>query len=127
MSQNRINVNGTWYIKEDQSVETQIEIDPTFSESCTVETDKYCYEASRLKKDNDTFYDDISIEVTTKTGIRSDWRSDYWDHNAWLIGVLEGNEDSLPEFYKAIPEGNEQAIFYLLLEKLVEIGWLKKT
>lgn len=123
MSQHRINIDGVWYVREKEKV--NIEIYPTFSESCTVETDKYCYEASRLKKDNDTFYDDISIEVTTKTGIRSEWRSDYWDHTEWLIGVLERNEDSLSEFYKAIPDVNEQAIFYLLLEKLAEIGWLK--
>ena len=124
----RIEVDGVWYIKEPTITETEpIELDPTYVESCVVESNKYCYEASRLKNDDGTFYDDVSIKITIKDGKREDWKEDYWDHQSWMLGVLENNPESLPEFEKSIHNKKEQDFCKAMLQNLVDIGWLKDT
>ena len=104
-----------------------IEIYPTFTEECCVETDKYCFVASRLRKGGgDEFYPDISITFTDKrTGDRDTWKEDYWDNNNWFKGILEGNIESiasLDEETGLCLQGKRQLKGFL--NRLVEEGWL---
>jgi len=52
----RIEINGVWYVREDaindslDHLESE-EMNLTFSEECCYETDKYCFVASRIRKD----------------------------------------------------------------------------
>jgi hypothetical protein len=69
--ENRIQVNGEWYVKEQESTaEAQpIELELTHFEGCVYENDKYCFEVTRIYKNYDKgeFYSDcIDVEFTAK-------------------------------------------------------------
>ena len=130
--ENRIEINGVWYVREDaitdplDHLEAE-EMDLTFSEECCYETDKYCFAASRMRKDGgDEFYPDIAITFTDKrSGNRDTWKEEYWDNNNWFKGILYGNSDSiesLDEETELCPQGKRQ--FKGFLNRLVEEGWL---
>lgn len=132
--ENRIEINGVWYVREDaitdplDHLEAE-EMDLTFSEECTLETDKYCFVASRIRRDgssNDEFYPDISITFTDKrNGNRDTWNEEYWDNNNWFKGILEGDPESiksLNEETELCSQGKRQ--FKGFLNRLVEEKWL---
>jgi len=130
--ENRIEINGVWYVREDaitdplDHLEAE-EMELTFSEECCYETDKYCFVASRMRKDGgDEFYPDITIEFTDKrSGNRDTWKEEYWDNNNWFRGILYGNSDSiesLDEETNLCPQGKRQLKGFL--NRLVEEGWL---
>jgi hypothetical protein len=106
--------------------EEPIEIDPTFTEECIFETDKYCFVASRIKKDDGTFHDDISVTVTDKQfPSRDDWTEEHWDNMNWFRGILNNNPESMPEFIESVHDYREQQVFIQMLNKLIELGWFK--
>jgi hypothetical protein len=131
--ENRIEINGVWYIREDaitdplDHLESE-EMDLTFSEECCYESDKYSFVASRISRDGGygEFYPDIAIEFTDKrSGDRDTWKEEYWDNNEWFKGILYGNSDSiesLDEETDICPQGKRQ--FKRFLNRLVEEGWL---
>jgi len=89
------------------------------------ETDDYCWEASRIRKDDGTFYKDVHVEFKDKTV--DNWRSkesEYWDSNSWLLGVLQSNPESLKEARDCM---NEEGVktFREFLGYLNDLGWLK--
>jgi hypothetical protein len=130
--ENRIEINGVWYVREDvltdplDHLEAE-EMDLTFSEECCYETDKYCFVASRMRRDGgDEFYPDIAIEFTDKrSGDRDTWKEEYWDNNNWFRGILYGNSDSIESLDKETNlclQGKRQLKGFL--NRLVEEGWL---
>ena len=127
----RIQINGVWYVKEDQTPTTAIsyEIDEnklTYSESCVYENDKYCFEATRIFQDYDSgkFYDDIlDIEFTDKRGGKEKWITEQWDNLLWLDGILERDEYVIESIGKLMcHEGIETLISFLKILK--NKGWL---
>jgi hypothetical protein len=129
--ENRIQINGVWYVKEDQTPTTTIsyEIDEdklTYSQSCVYENDKYCFEAKRLFKNYDSgeiYTDIVDIEFTDKRNGRDNWIVEEWDDIGWFNGVLERNHDSI-EIAKEVMcfEGLETFISFLKILK--NKGWL---
>lgn len=130
--ENRIEINGVWYVREDtitdplDHLEAEV-IDLTFSEECCYETDKYCFVASRLRIDGvDELYLDVSIKFTDKrSGDRDTWKEEYWDNNNWFKGIVEGNPESvksLNEEMDICSQGKKQLKGFL--NRLVEEGWL---
>jgi hypothetical protein len=121
----RIQINGVWYVREDlnQVLEEEREMDLTFSQICTYETDEYCWEAMRIYKDEKTFFPDIDIKFTDKTDPKP-WREEHWDNNAWMKGVLNEDPESI---FEAKNSMNDKGIsdFREFLKKLVEHEWLK--
>jgi hypothetical protein len=130
--EDRIQINGVWYIREDAINDSldhleDEEMDLAFSEECHLETEKYCFTASRLRKGNsDEFYPDIDIEFTDKRSGDSDtWKKEYWDNNNWFKGILEGNPESVESLNKETDlcsQGKRQ--FKAFLNRLIEEGWL---
>jgi len=130
--ENRIEINGVWYVREDAINDSldnleEEEMDLTFTEECHYETDKYCFVASRMRKDGgDEFYPDITIEFTDKrSGDRDTWKEDYWDNNNWFKGIIEGKAESIVSLdveTDICPQGKKQLIGFL--NRLVEVGWL---
>ena len=127
----RIEINGVWYVREDAITDSLDRLESeemylTFSEECCYETSKYCFVASRIRKDEDEFYPDISITFTDKrSGDRNTWEEEYWDNNNWFKGILEGNPESiasLDEETYLCPQGKRQLKGFL--NRLVEEGWL---
>ena len=118
----RILINGEWYVKETKE---DIDVDFTFTNSCIVETDNYCFEAVRcMKDDNESFYPDISIDVTIKEGDRKNWKKEYWDNPKWMRGIMAGDKNCLEELIETVPEKYDHEVFFKMLFKLDEIGWL---
>lgn len=130
--EDRVQINGVWYIREDAINDSldhleDEEMDLAFSEECHLETDKYCFTASRLRKgDSDEFYQDISITFTDKrSGDKDTWKEEYWDNNNWFKGILEGNPESVESLNKETElcsQGKRQ--FKAFLNRLVEEKWL---
>jgi hypothetical protein len=127
----RIEINGVWYVREDAITDSldhleSEEMDLTFSEECCYETSKYCFVASRIRKDEDEFYPDISITFTDKrSGSRDTWKEEYWDNNNWFKGILEGDPDSIQSLNintSLCEQGKRQ--FKGFLNRLVEEKWI---
>jgi hypothetical protein len=122
----RIQINGVWYVKEDQTPTTAIsyEIDEdklTYSESCVYENEKYCFEATRIFQEYDSgkFYDDIlDIEFTDKRGGKEKWITEQWDNLLWFDGILERDEYVIESIGKLMcHEGIETLISFLKILK----------
>ena len=128
----RIEINGVWYVREDAINDSLCnlkdeEMNLTFSEECCYETNKYCFVASRIRKDEgDEFYPGIDITFTDKRSEdRDTWKEEYWDNNDWLKGILKGNScflRSLDDEIGLCKEGKKQ--FKGFLNRLVEEGWI---
>jgi len=122
----RIQVNGEWYIKETPpEVVEPVELDFTHTESLIYETDKYCFEVSRIYRDDDiTFYNGIDIQFTDKRSAdRTNWIEEYWDNNSFYIGVYENDESCIAD---ALESMDQEGITTLqqIVKQLIEKEWL---
>lgn len=130
--ENRILINGEWYVRESTITETPIVVtsdDCTFSQSVVYETETSCWEASRIYHswEADNLYDDFAIEYTNKVKWAND-RNDrsaieYWDNPTWLRGVMEENPDSV-KIAQEILSPRDLQYLQAFLRKLNELGWM---
>ena len=122
--QDRIEINGVWYIKEDLAKNQEEDIELIFSLQALYEDDKYCWEATRLYKDDtkSSFYEDIDIKFTDKR--EKPFKEDYWDNNAWMKGVLSNDPESMTHARESMCDDGVKT-FKLFLNKLKEEEWLK--
>jgi hypothetical protein len=134
--EDRIQVNGVWYVKEttkpipDPLRMTKIdEFDVTRSLSRVWENDDYAFEAKiLLEPDGNALEDtwgDCWVIVTEKVGDTNDtWVEHSIDNPRWMLGVLDGDPESMEEANKMMsPEGIRLFRGFLLL--LIRNGWLK--
>jgi len=121
--QDRIEINGVWYIREDLSNNQKEDIELNFSTTATYENNEYCWEATRLCKDESqvSFYEDIYIEFTDKRTIP--WKEEFWDGNVWTISVMNNDPEALKEARESMCDEGVKT-FQLFLKKLKEKGWL---
>ena len=124
--ENRIQVNGEWYVKESTTESQPIELDLTHFEGCVYENDKYCFEVTRLYKNYDKgeFYSDcIDIKFTDK---RTDkpWTTDHWDNASWLRGIYDNDRISINEALEVMDMDGIMELKALIGE-LIEKGWIK--
>jgi len=89
--EDRVQIDGIWYIKENK----QEPLDIIFYDGAVYEDDDYCIEASRDKE-----YNSISVEIYDKnTG-----KKEYIDNEDYIKGVIKGdtvdfmNEELLRNF-----------------------------
>lgn len=126
--EDRINIGGVWYVREDKTSLEDLNLDYTWFEGCVIETDDYAFEITRIRIDEDdiNFYDNITIEFTDKRPTdREDWIREHWDNNDWFIGILEEREDSINLLEETLPlEG--QRLFKKILNDLYDKSWLRK-
>lgn len=123
MENNRIQINGIWYVKEGTIKKPTVEeLDPTHFEGYVVENDDYAFEATRIFRDNGTPYNGVDIEVTTKKGEKKDWTVDHWDNDTWMKGILENDEEA----WEGLPEMSQDNILFLqaFLQFLKDKNWL---
>ena len=121
----RIQINGEWYVKETSSESVEpVELDFTHTESLIYETTKYCFEVSRIYRDDDiTFYDAVNIEFTDKRYPREEWKTEYWDNELFIIGVYENDESCIED---ALESMDQEGITTLqqIVKQLIEKEWL---
>jgi len=122
MNQNRIQINGMWYIREDLSENKDIEV--SYSMSCLYESDDYCWEATRLMKDDEvSYYPGIDIKFTDKR--EKPWKEEHWDGNGWMVAVMKNGPDAVKSARESMCEQGVKD-FKLFLNKLKEIKWLQQ-
>ena len=121
--EDRIQVNGVWYVREQEDTAPEVKIDIIRSEARTIESDKYCFEAIRLERKDapGTYFEDIDIKFTDKR--EKPWKEDYWDNNAWIRGVLMNDPESLENLRESVCLQG-QAEFKTFLKELKEEGWI---
>lgn len=95
MNKDRIQIDGVWYVREDNREDEPIKLDVTETQGCVVENEDFCYEATIIANGKGGFYDTVDIKVTDKR--QKPWKEDHWDNNSWMLGILENNPDSLEE------------------------------
>ena len=129
MNQTRIQIDGVWYVREDQSfyyiytIENLIDDkDLTNFIGCTYENDNYCWEATMIYKDEGTLYPGVDIKFTDKC--TKPWKEEHWDNNEWMVGIVTDNRDSIFVAMKSMDDSG-LLVFKQFLLKLVEKGWLK--
>ena len=126
----RIEINGTWYVRETPETqpterhELSIILDPTHTENLIYESDKYCFEVSRIYRDEGSFYPGVCIDVTDKRLPRVEWKTEYWDNESFFVGVYEGDEEALKG---ALISMDEQGVKELqaIVGDLIEKNWIK--
>lgn len=134
--EDRIKINGMWYVKEDKKQSPEInkiiinDDDVTHTLNCVWETDEWCFEATTILFDNAEMltdhYKDAFLKITDKRNSdRTEWVEHNVDNSFWFFAVLEGNEESLDSAYEIFDEyGIEQ--FRAFLTYLIKIDWLIK-
>jgi hypothetical protein len=126
----RIQVNGVWYVRETNPTPEIKEKDITFSMERTWESSDWCFVATVIMKDDaetlDDHYPDPYIKITDKrSDDRKDWIEDEVDNPEFMFGVLEGNPDSMGDANEMFDkQGLEEFRAFLLY--LNSIGWLTK-
>jgi hypothetical protein len=132
--QDRIEINGIWYVREDKQptpvIDDLNDEDVTDSLDCVWETDEFCFEATVLLRDNaeelTDFYGSVYLKITDKRpSDRKDWVEHDADNDKWLLGVLEGNPDSMSEAYEMFDENGIKQ-FRAFISYLIKKGWLTK-
>ena len=126
----RIEINGVWYIREDLAV-CPIEMDDVSianSLECTYETGDWCFTASVILKEDavlltDHYPDPYVLIVDKRSSDRSDWTEDSSDNPNWMIGILEGSPEAVSDAVKMF-DTQGLAEFKRFLLHLVEKGWL---
>lgn len=121
--EDRIQVNGVWYVREQEDATPEVEINIMRSESRTIESDKYYFEAIRLERSDapGTYYGDIDIKFTDKR--EKPWKEEYWDNNAWMRGVLINDPESMKHLRESVCLQGE-AEFKTFLKELEQEGWI---
>jgi hypothetical protein len=138
--EDRIQINGEWYIREQPDAELEAvlhpfrkEIKPLKREDVTgfkgfvYETDKFCYEVTIIAKsglfEEGEYYDNIDIKFTDKR--IKPWVEDHWDSMFWFRGVLENNPESVKELLIGDRMDREDVDgFRSFLAFLKQQGWL---
>lgn len=127
MKQDRIQINGVWYVREQSREEIDIIDNVIGSESRVFESNDFSFEAVRMKRtaDGNEFYDGIDMQFTDKREDRPNWIEEYWDNDAWLIGVYLNKPDSLKELtqYNLGDSGLKE--LQAFIGYLIDIQWLK--
>ena len=124
MDKDRIQIDGVWYVKESCTTSKSVEIKDTQVikfKGAAYETDKYCWEATKIYKDDGTLYSGLDVKFTDKTV--NPWKDSHWDNDKWMEGVLENNQDSLKEAYEVMDEEGV-AHFQAFLNKIKDEFWL---
>ena len=122
--EDRIQLNGEWYVREQPNPEPELDITDNIIRfrGISYESDKYVFEATIIRKPGSEFeYYDCDIEFKDKR--TRPWTEDLWDNPTWVKGVLNNNPESLEELRKTVcPQG--EAEFKAFLKVLKQEGWL---
>lgn len=123
--QERIHINGNWYILESSVKKNNpYMIEALVYDGLLYEYEDYAFDVSRIYDDNGKLYDDIVIKFTDKT--KSPYLEDMWDNKAWMLGVLNKNAESIEEAQEALSESGIKKLCYVVSDLIVR-GWLKET
>jgi hypothetical protein len=122
--EDRIEVNGVWYVREDTLNDVEDQLDITFSDCAELNGDGCYWEATRIYKNMDKTecYPEIHIKYT-------DSRTkdvEYWENNNWFNELLHKNinvYNKAYEYAKEVMSENNIKLFIRFLRFLKENEW----
>jgi hypothetical protein len=118
--EDRIEINGVWYVRETSSTPPPsiIEIDEsllTTTQQIIYEDGDYCFVASRIYKTDERFYDDFAIEITDKRSKdKSTWKEEYLDNVYFLHHLKNNHPGSIEEMSKIMCKDGINTLISLL-------------
>ena len=121
-TENRIQINGEWYVKESTIIDKKVEIedsDIARFEGAVYENKDYCWEATKDYRNDGTLYEGVTIKFTNK----STGKIEYWDNDDWMVRVHE-NEVAAMETARESMSEEGVAHFQAFIGKLVEMFWI---
>ena len=119
--EDRIQINGTWYVKEQPDAVTQERQVEVFEYKCLMYEDSiFCFTATIDLADNGKL---DFIEVTNKQFIP--WKEETWDHLGFFRGCLERKSDSLLSLKGDSGFSDDDVEnFIAFLKEIQKRGWL---
>ncbi len=114
----RIEVNGVWYVKE-KALQKELFISE-FDGIC-YENDLFSIEVSRLKDTDGTPTENVLMEYTSKT---QPYVKECWDNVDWMIGVYRNSPTSVKQLYPLMNEDKIKQV-QSIIGTLVEKGWIE--
>lgn len=128
--ENRIEINGVWYVKEDTIQESKTDGIVTFDveglqyQGVVWEFDNFCFDVTRLVPDGeDDKYNTPMIEYTIKKGDRKDWITETIDNDVFMRGVFENNPESIESVEEDLGKDAVDPLRFVTSE-LIKLGWL---
>lgn len=115
--ENRININGVWYVREEQPKEQKV-YDIILSREIIIETDDILVEGSVLEDMNNGSFDEASIDITYK--IRG--FKDVWDNNEFLTSLHRREPNAMNEVSNTDPHTLE--VVLIIVDRMAEMGWI---
>ena len=120
-TENRIQINGTWYVKEEIPAQTEPQ-DLLYTQQCLLELDYCMFEASRMYTDyNNEIFLKNSIDIKYTNKITKE--SDYWDNGEWMRQLFDGDKEAL-DGVSDILNKSEIAQLKVFIGTLIENEWL---
>ena len=120
MNKDRIQIDGVWYVREDNIEDEPIKLEVVETQGYLVENTNFSYDATRIANDEGGFYEGVDIQVTDKRS--KPWKEDNWDNSNWMRGVLEYD----PVSWKELPDLGSEDIKFLMafLQHLKDKEWI---
>jgi len=128
--EDRIQINGVWYVKEQPDTKPEPHSVEVFhNQSIIYEDQDYCFEATIIidPETGQPLYDEIGmyVKVTDKTqGIPC--MELFWDHEGFFRGCYERNPESIESLKESLNEAGVEN-FIAFLQHTMDAGWLYHT
>ena len=130
--EDRIEVDGVWYIKEDVATSkfekvTISELEPGVRyDGFVFESNLYSFDCTRIYDEDGNLYKDgnVCIKFTDKSIIHDiDKSQEHWDNVDWMCGILENEVEAIDEAMESLCS---QGLIELkeVVKELVEKGWI---
>ena len=113
--EDRIEINGVWYIKEDVAASkfekvTISELEPGIRyDGFVFESNLYAFDCTRIYDEDGNLYKDgnVSIKFTDKSVVNAIKEyQEHWDNVDWMNGILENEVEAIEEAMESLcPQG----------------------
>ena len=113
--EDRIEINGVWYIKEDVATSkfekvTISELEPGIKyDGFVFESNLYAFDCTRIYDEDGNLYKDgnVSIKFTDKSVVNAIKEyQEHWDNVDWMNGILENEVEAIEEAMESLcPQG----------------------
>ena len=131
--EDRIEVNGVWYIKEEsdtlvEKLDVISKLDSGVKyDGMVFESDLYAFDCTRIYDEDGNLYKDgnVSIKFTDKSVVHDIEKfQEHWDNEAWMQGVIEDDEESIVEAMESLCSQGLVELKEVLLQLRAE-AWIK--
>ena len=122
--EDRIQINGEWYVKESTTESQPIELDLSYFLSCIHETKNYVFEAMRTYDDFEKgkfFSNFLDIEFTDKR--TKPWKIDNWDGVDWFRAIYGNDKSAVDEALEVMDEEGVKQL-KAFIKELINKGWI---